>query len=214
MHYDGTISGYFGSPIITDKQTGKGIAINRKMSAGDIEKLNEMYPCQPTPNLVGIDKCAIGAHQCDRNAQCVYTNGGYNCVCKTGYEGNGRTCNDINECSSGTHDCDRNSRCQNTIGGFTCHCNSGFTGSGHTCRDIDECATTHHQCGRNAHCVNTNGSYDCACNYGYEGDGRICDDINDCGRNLCDGPQGPRGYPGKQGPTGPRGLIGPPGICG
>ena len=50
MHYDGTLRGRFGSPIITDKKTGKGIAINRKMSAGDIKKLNEMYPCQPTRN--------------------------------------------------------------------------------------------------------------------------------------------------------------------
>ena len=50
IHYDGTLRGRFGSPIITDKKTGKGIAINRKMSTGDIRKLNEMYPCQPTPN--------------------------------------------------------------------------------------------------------------------------------------------------------------------
>ena len=45
MHYDGTLRGSFGSPIMTDKITGQGIKINKKMSKLDIEKLNQMYPC-------------------------------------------------------------------------------------------------------------------------------------------------------------------------
>ena len=45
MHYDGTLRGWFDSPIMKDKITGQGIKINKKMSPLDIEKLNQMYPC-------------------------------------------------------------------------------------------------------------------------------------------------------------------------
>ena len=45
MHYDGTLGGTFSSPVMTDKRTGKGIAVNKEMSPLDIEKLNVMYPC-------------------------------------------------------------------------------------------------------------------------------------------------------------------------
>ena len=45
MHYDGTLRGSFVSPIMTDKMTGQGIKINKKLSPLDIEKLNQMYPC-------------------------------------------------------------------------------------------------------------------------------------------------------------------------
>ena len=51
MQYDGTLRGYFPDPIMTDKRTGKGIEINRKMSSLDIKKLNKMYPCQSTGPL-------------------------------------------------------------------------------------------------------------------------------------------------------------------
>ena len=48
MHYDGTLRGHFAYPVMTDKRTGKGIEINRKMSSLDVQKLNKMYPCQST----------------------------------------------------------------------------------------------------------------------------------------------------------------------
>ena len=53
MHYDGTLRGHFSHPIMTDKRTGKGIEINRKMSSLDIKKLNKMYPCQSTDPICG-----------------------------------------------------------------------------------------------------------------------------------------------------------------
>ena len=49
MHYDGTFKGFFSTPIMTDKGTGKSIEVNREMSPMDIEKLNKMYPCKPVP---------------------------------------------------------------------------------------------------------------------------------------------------------------------
>ena len=55
MHYDGLLRGFFpaSNPIIKDKQTGKSIPINRKMSQLDIQKLNEMYPCKQIGPVCG-----------------------------------------------------------------------------------------------------------------------------------------------------------------
>ena len=53
MHYDGTLRGHFTKPIMTDKITGKGIAINREMSPLDIQKLNMMYPCKSMNPICG-----------------------------------------------------------------------------------------------------------------------------------------------------------------
>ena len=55
MHYDGSVGGTSTIiPIMKDKETGKSIKINRKMSPLDIEKLNQMYPCaKPTSPSFG-----------------------------------------------------------------------------------------------------------------------------------------------------------------
>ena len=36
-----------------------------------------------------IDECSEGMDNCDENANCTNTMGGYNCACNTGYEGDG-----------------------------------------------------------------------------------------------------------------------------
>lgn len=46
-----------------------------------------------------IDECAAGLDDCDANASCDNTNGGYSCSCDDGYEGDGRDCDE--EPSSG-----------------------------------------------------------------------------------------------------------------
>ena len=53
MHYDGTLRGRFSYPVMTDKKTGKGIDVNKKMSPLDIQKLNKMYPCKSTSPVCG-----------------------------------------------------------------------------------------------------------------------------------------------------------------
>ena len=42
--------------------------------------------------FLDIDECT-STNNCDTNATCVDTTGSYTCVCKTGYTGNGFTCN-------------------------------------------------------------------------------------------------------------------------
>ena len=41
-----------------------------------------------------VDECAFGIHTCDDSARadCINTQGSYECVCKPGYIGNGESC--------------------------------------------------------------------------------------------------------------------------
>ena len=53
MHYDGTLRGHFSNPVLIDRQTKRGIEVNKQLSVLDIKKLNEMYPCNPTAPACG-----------------------------------------------------------------------------------------------------------------------------------------------------------------
>ena len=39
-----------------------------------------------------INECGDGTASCDVNAQCINTDGSYNCSCSSGYSGDGMTC--------------------------------------------------------------------------------------------------------------------------
>ena len=39
-----------------------------------------------------VDECALGEHDCDPNADCLNTAGGFQCSCRAGYSGDGVTC--------------------------------------------------------------------------------------------------------------------------
>jgi len=39
-----------------------------------------------------IDECVRGTHQCDMNGNCTDNIGSYDCVCRSGYEGDGFNC--------------------------------------------------------------------------------------------------------------------------
>ena len=73
-----------------------------------------------------IDECAIGAHSCGENTQCVNTEGAHACACAAGYASVGDwtfldpQCGDVNECALGIADCGPNSLCGNLAGGFVC----------------------------------------------------------------------------------------------
>jgi len=122
-----------------------------------------------------VDECTKQLDNCDENAQCTNTDGGFTCECNAGFSGDGVTCTDINECEGGNN-CGVNARCTNTDGGFTCECNAGFTGDGVTCTDINECEGGNN-CDVNAECSNTDGGFTCACKEGFSGDGAACTEV-------------------------------------
>ena len=39
-----------------------------------------------------VNECTKGTHNCDVNAACNNTQGSYNCTCKDGFYGDGKTC--------------------------------------------------------------------------------------------------------------------------
>ncbi len=75
-------------------------------------------------NTGGADPCG-----CIQEAECVQNE----CVCKSGYMGDGQTCVDINECDE--MPCHEEATCSNLPGSYLCTCNDGWVGDGKTCQE-------------------------------------------------------------------------------
>ena len=65
-----------------------------------------------------VDECALGLDNCSANAECYDELGGFSCVCKEGYTGDGVTCEDIDECERGP--CNAFQECVNFDGSYFC----------------------------------------------------------------------------------------------
>jgi hypothetical protein len=120
------------------------------------------------------------ANPCDVYAECVVdteSSEGYYCSCKSGFDGDGTTCVDLNECTDGIAYCPAYSQCSNLLGHYECRCIPPYVGNGQECRldsntdEKDICA----RCNYNARCVtNDYGQPYCQCNQGYTGNGIDC----------------------------------------
>ncbi|KAM9301654.1 signal peptide, CUB and EGF-like domain-containing protein 2 [Gastrophryne carolinensis] len=122
-----------------------------------------LHPSARTYNLV--DECALGLDNCHSDAICQDTPTAYKCMCKTGYKGDGVTCEDIDECEVDDGDCVH--ECTNIPGNYRCTCYDGFelAHDGHNCLDVDECQANNGGCQQT--CVNVLGSYECRCKDGF-----------------------------------------------
>ncbi|XP_066176581.1 signal peptide, CUB and EGF-like domain-containing protein 2 [Sylvia atricapilla] len=113
-----------------------------------------------------VDECALGLDDCHPDAICQNTPKLYKCMCKVGYTGEGKKCEDIDECDN-----DFNGgcvhECFNIPGNYRCTCYDGFmlAHDGHNCLDTDECMFNNGGCQHL--CVNTVGSYECRCKEGF-----------------------------------------------
>ncbi|XP_078573326.1 uncharacterized protein LOC144860112 [Branchiostoma floridae x Branchiostoma japonicum] len=124
-----------------------------------------------------VDECTENLARCSVNAYCNNTSPGYDCICNTGYSGDGIMCGDINECLyQDTHNVRCKVGCLNTIGSFVCTCSIGWqlANDSISCIDMDECLLGVDRCNHNCH--NTPGSYTCSCRQGYllGPDGHTC----------------------------------------
>uniref|UniRef100_A0A8D3E101 Signal peptide, CUB and EGF-like domain-containing protein 2 n=1 Tax=Scophthalmus maximus TaxID=52904 RepID=A0A8D3E101_SCOMX len=112
------------------------------------------------------DECAESSDDCHIDALCQNTPKSYNCICKPGYKGDGKQCEDMDECEN-----DYNGgcvhECINIPGNYRCTCYDGFmlAHDGHNCMDVDECLDNNGGCQQV--CVNTMGSYECQCTDGF-----------------------------------------------
>jgi alpha-tubulin suppressor-like RCC1 family protein len=78
-----------------------------------------------------VDECSNGLAMCSPDATCTDTPDSYTCACNQGFEGDGKTCTDIDECAMSP--CGAHGTCTNTPGSYTCTCDSGFSGDGTYC---------------------------------------------------------------------------------
>eukprot|EP00667_Euglena_gracilis_P009567 EG_transcript_9732 len=113
--------------VVTD------VVVHRKelVAAPDIAETTIRLP-DPAPSSGLVPPhCALRIHDCSVHADCVPQGDGFTCLCRPGFEGDGRDCADVDECQR--HPCHPNAICANTIGAYTCTCREPYVGDGHTC---------------------------------------------------------------------------------
>ncbi|HEY3452045.1 MAG TPA: EGF domain-containing protein [Myxococcales bacterium] len=121
--------------------------------------------------------CALGHGGCDENATCTTNDDGTpSCACKSGYTGDGKTCQAEASCAANNGGCDANADCSVSGGALSCTCKTGFTGDGKTCQAEASCTKDNGGCDLNAECAMDGGAVSCTCMTGFTGDGKTCSD--------------------------------------
>uniref|UniRef100_A0A667YWN7 Signal peptide, CUB and EGF-like domain-containing protein 2 n=1 Tax=Myripristis murdjan TaxID=586833 RepID=A0A667YWN7_9TELE len=120
----------------------------------------------PMPHTEDVDECAEALDNCSIDAICQNTLKSYKCICKSGYKGDGKHCEDLDECAT-EYNGGCVHECINIPGNYRCTCYDGFrlAHDGHNCLDVDECSEGNGGCQQI--CVNMMGSYECRCREGF-----------------------------------------------
>ena len=175
------------------------------------------YVCYPNPVDPNLYETPCTDNDCDFRADCVlnvHNNKGYDCVCKSGYHGNGNAqyrmhdepshngpkgCVNFDECDKGTDTCGLTQGCVDTEGSYLC-VNDPY----------GVCMPGRHTCNAGSVCTPKAGQlwdHDCTCRVGFEdsclsqcgttwsfcyrtclleagGNGYICSDVDECSDTI------------------------------
>lgn len=123
------------------------------------------YLCTVLKIIVSCDV----VNTCSPFANCEFNNNQYKyeCVCSSGYDGNGIDCIEIEVSCKDEDICDLNADCNYnaTLRRNICECHAGYEGNGRSCQLANEC-TSAADCGYHSTCD----SGLCVCQNGYERD--------------------------------------------
>ncbi|KAI4901390.1 hypothetical protein NFI96_000745 [Prochilodus magdalenae] len=91
-------------------------------------------PHRTLPGGHYVDECVETTDNCSIDAICQNTLKSYKCICKSGYKGDGKHCEDIDECAS-EYNGGCVHECINIPGNYRCTCYDGFrlAHDGHNC---------------------------------------------------------------------------------
>ena len=133
-------------------------------------------------NCVDVDECEK-TNDCHQNATCSNIEGTYNCNCKSGFYGTGKSCF-RGDCTD--TNCPGNQTCIEPTS-TSCGCSEGLANLGTSCYDIDECLLGIHKCQNNLECLNQSGNYTCEhfCEEGFvRSSSADCLDIDECASSI------------------------------
>lgn len=121
---------------------------------------------------------------CHAHASCDFNGGAVQCVCNSGFKGDGITCIESDPCALPNRGgCGPNTKCVKTgPGTHVCQCLAGWKADGDECQPVNNCLEpTRGNCHSDATCIYIGpGQSDCTCKSGYHGNGFECEPINPC----------------------------------
>lgn len=158
---DAGTGGAGGGGAATGGLSASGGAMGTGAAAGTGGAPERPLPEGETGVLFGV---TCDDDPCGENAECVRRGDAVQCVCDSGYTGDGQLCLDVDECKTDQNGCDENASCTNTAGSYECSCDTGV-GDGLFCVE-DTCAD---QCGTGT-CVPTADGVACECPLGTGGE--------------------------------------------